>query len=125
MSDAIEARLRRMNDELIMVGNDYSDVLLDAASEIEALRAQVAQHEANANRALAECQALVAKIADCQAVIRHKGHDADCPARRCRICWGFPDAPLHRKPAPIYADEHRFQSGPCSDTCGHDRTTEA
>ena len=44
MSDTIEARLRRMNDELLMVGNDYSDVLLDAASVIEGLRhAQVAE----------------------------------------------------------------------------------
>ena len=31
------AKLRRMNDCLLMTGNDYSDVLLDAAKEIERL----------------------------------------------------------------------------------------
>ena len=31
-------KLRRMNDCLLMTGSDYSDVLLDAAKEIERLR---------------------------------------------------------------------------------------
>ena len=71
----------------------------------------------------AEIEALRAQVADCQAVIRHKGHDADCPGRRCSFdgfigkCW------VSR----AFHDEHKlgheYQSPPCSDACGHDRTT--
>ena len=88
-------------------------------SEIEALRGQVAQHEANANRALAECQALVAKLADCQAVIRHKGHDADCPKMLCGRCGYGAYGHWERFPPHVMVES----SDPCSDACGHDRTT--
>ena len=91
---------------------------------IVALRAQVAQHEANANRAMAECQALVAKLADCQAVIRSRGHAADCPINVCITCGrqirggsGF-DARLH-----YCRSQGLHKPGSCSDACGHDRTT--
>lgn len=87
-------------------------------SEIEALRGQVAQHEANANRALAECQALVAKLADCQAVIRHKGHDKRCPANLCHFCGAAPEWKAHDDGSVGHAFIPR---GPCSDACGHDR----
>lgn len=38
--DTVE-RLRSLNDGLLMCGNDYSDVLLDAAKDVESLRQQV------------------------------------------------------------------------------------
>ena len=38
MSDSVN-KLRRLNDALLTSGHDYSDVLLDAALEIERLRA--------------------------------------------------------------------------------------
>ena len=63
-----------------------------------------------------EIEALRAKLADCQAVIRHKGHDADCWAERCVIC-GNPPSSFGPLPS------HNFQPGPCSESCGHDRTT--
>lgn len=37
-----ESRLRRLNDSLLAGGNDYSDVLLDAAEELAQLRRAVA-----------------------------------------------------------------------------------
>lgn len=70
MSDAIEARLRRVNDELLIVGNDYSDVLLDAASGIETLRERhesfVRKVRGEAQRAedLATCTSLTSYLAN-------------------------------------------------------------
>ena len=60
--------------------------------------------------------ALRAKLADCQAVIRSRGHDADCWAERCVIC-GNPPSSFGPLPS------HDFEPGPCSESCGHDRTT--
>ena len=37
-----QSRLEQMNSELLMVGNDYSDVLLPAAQEIATLTARLA-----------------------------------------------------------------------------------
>lgn len=51
------------------------------------------------------------KLADCQAVMRHKGHDADCPAAPCYQCQEGRPHTCNYKP------------GPCSDACGHDRIT--
>lgn len=80
-------------------------------SESEALRAQLLEwQQAFANQAL--------KLADCQAVIRHKGHDADCRAGWCHKC-GM-SAHFHGH----HGDRHDFDPGPCSDACGHDRATE-
>jgi len=64
-----------------------------------------------------------AKHADCQAVIRHKGHDADCPARACSFV-GFTSR-CSQSPAwhKVVKVGHEYQSPPCSDACGHDRTT--
>ena len=100
-------------------------LLCEMRDEIEALRAQVAQHEANANRALAVRLALLVKLADCQAVIRGRGHDDGCPASSsaCAIC-GLHEL-LH--PCVTYfgdSQNHNFNRGLCSDACGHDRTTE-
>ena len=110
MSDTIEARLRRMNDELLMVGNDYSDVLLDAASVIEGLRhAQVAELNEARNyatwlfKALApQCETLdtvpglltqidnwcagaMSDLADCQA--EAEGLRADAETARSTCEW--------------------------------------
>jgi hypothetical protein len=41
MTDDLIARLRRANSELIACGNDFSNPLLDAADEIERLRAEL------------------------------------------------------------------------------------
>ena len=156
MSDLVEARLRRASGELLMTGNDYSDPLLDAASEIEALRAQVAALKGCVPELPEPLYAgnhlprfgirwngpteplcvpmddgywtpwhyAEAKLADCQAVIRDRGHEADCPASSsaCAIC-GLHEL-LH--PCVTYfgdSQKHNFNRGPCSDACGHDRTT--
>jgi len=37
MTDIVE-RLGNLNDSMLMCGNDYSDVLLDAANELKSLR---------------------------------------------------------------------------------------
>jgi len=71
-----------------------------------------------------EIEALRAKLADCQDVIKHKGHDEDCPAASsaCAIC-GLHEL-LH--PSVTYfgdGQKHDFNRGPCSEACGHDRTT--
>ena len=71
-----------------------------------------------------EIEALRAKLADCQAVIRKRGHAEDCPASSsaCAIC-GLHEL-LH--PCVTYfgdSQKHNFNRGPCSDACGHDRTT--
>lgn len=66
-----------------------------------------------------EIEALRAKLADCQAVIRHKGHDADCWAERCVICGNPPSSITNHYFGSL--PSHNFQPGPCSDACGHDR----
>lgn len=70
--------------------------------------------------------ALRAKLADCQTVIRHKGHDADCPAVICGrgTCRGHKDKPYHFPSVDPDDWCHFVPSGPCSESCGHDRTTE-
>ena len=64
--------------------------------------------------------ALRAKLADCQAVIRHKGHDKRCPANLCHFCGAAPEWKAHDDGSVGHAFIPR---GPCSDACGHDRTT--
>ena len=63
-----------------------------------------------------EIETLRAKLADCQGVIRSRGHDADCERNWCRHC----DVAMHAHTFPI---SHPLESRPCSDACGHDRTT--
>lgn len=115
-----------------------SCLLCEMRDENIALRAQVAAQKevisnfakANVsinNKWLAERQARESaetKLADCQAVIRRKGHDGDCPAfsSSCVIC-GLLEL-LH--PCVTYfgdGQKHEFHPGPCSDACGHDRST--
>ena len=89
-----------------------------AADRYERMQAAIAAYRDS------EIEALRAKLADCQAVIRHKGHDVDCPASSsaCAIC-GLHEL-LH--PCVTYfgdSQKHNFNRGPCSDACGHDRTT--
>lgn len=57
MSDIVE-RLRGSNDALLSCGNDYSDVLLDAANEVERLRAENAMLWCKVDALLAEIDAL-------------------------------------------------------------------
>ena len=87
--------------------------VLESVTEIEALRAQVAvlQEQKDkwvgwAKESSAQVDLLKSKLADCQAVIWKRGHDADCPA--------YPNN-LDGSP--------RGWIGECSDDCGHDRTT--
>lgn len=71
-----------------------------------------------------EIEALCAKLAECQAVIRSRGHDADCPVTQCCKVCGTPKMwTAHRSIFDDYPEYHEFEPGPCSDTCGHDRTT--
>ena len=85
---SVEAATVAMNDELLMVGNDFSDVLLDAACEIEALRAQVETwQQAFSNTHIESISALLkasvnldakdAKLADCQAEAEGLRADAE------------------------------------------------
>ena len=66
-----------------------------------------------------------AKLADCQAVIRDRGHEADCPANWCYKPLPFVDQCGYRQEShgDLPRVDHEFQPGPCSDACGHDRTT--
>ena len=71
-----------------------------------------------------EIEALRANLADCQAVVRSRGHDADCPVTQCCKVCGTPKMwTAHRSIFDDYPEYHEFEPGPCSDTCGHDRTT--
>lgn len=67
-----------------------------------------------------EIEALRAKLADGQAVIRHKGHDKICPALFCQRCFIARTSYEHWA---FVGDAHDFEPGPCSESCGHDRTT--
>lgn len=113
--------------------------------EIETLRAQVAElnearnYAARLFKALApQCEVLdtvpglltqidnwcagaKSDLADCQAVIRSRGHDVDCPAVNCAICGNPPSSTTNHYFGSL--PSHNFQPGPCSDACGHDRTT--
>lgn len=71
---------------------------------------------ARIQRMVAEIEALRAKLADCQAFIRSRGHDADCPARHKYMAGGI-SFDVNVPP------NAREVSPPCSDACGHDRTT--
>ena len=100
----------------------------DNDDELTHLRAQVAaatQTEQMLRFLLNEKQAehfdISMQLADCQAVIEKRGHDVECPARRCshpvrgHLC-GFINKPHTALPI-----GHEFQPGPCSTECGHDR----
>lgn len=65
-----------------------------------------------------EIETLRAKLADCQGVIRSRGHVKGCPARFCAACT-LSRAAHDWEITPC----KNFQSYPCSDACGHDRTT--
>lgn len=67
--------------------------------------------------------ALRAKLADCQAVIRERGHVWACPALMCGKC-GFRQHASWHEDNGVPDDWCIFEpKGPCSDACGHDRTT--
>lgn len=89
-------------------------------AEIEVLRAQVDAHDTLMTRMANNCDAEVrraaAALADCQAVIRHKGHDADCPTYACERCGDGPHVGLPYS-------THDYRAGPCSDACGYERCT--
>jgi len=109
MSDAIEIAIEAWHN--VYDGAEF-------ANTDKAIRAAIAAYRDGEN------EALRAKLADCQAVIRSRGHDADCPAASsaCAIC-GLHES-LH--PCVTYfgdSQNHNFNRGPCSDACGHDRTT--
>lgn len=59
---------------------------------------------------------LRAKLADCQAFIRERGHTEMCPATACKHCFYRSSLGGHRH------SDHKFEA--CERcTCGHDRTT--
>lgn len=62
-----------------------------------------------------EIETLRAKLADALSVLASRGHDADCPARRCAIC-GMGEL-IHG----VHSWGHVYQVGPCSDACGLER----
>lgn len=66
------------------------------------------------------CAGARSDLADCQAVIKHKGHDKRCPANLCHFCGAAPEWKAHDDGSMGHAF---IQRGPCSDACGHDRTT--
>lgn len=77
--DIVE-RLRNLNDGLLMCGNDYSDVLLGAAKDVESLRQQLAESQAECKRldagwCAANLDALVAQTA-LDAAIRQAKREA-------------------------------------------------
>lgn len=81
--DTVE-RLRSLNDGLLMCGNDYSDVLLDAAKDVESLRQQLDAAEANCQcelikleQQLAESQARGDAIRDAAINLLALVDDAD------------------------------------------------
>ncbi len=115
--------------------------------EIETLRAQVAElnearnYAARLFKALApQCEVLdtvpglltqidnwcagaKSDLTDCQAVIRSRGHSGTCSHFAECVACGKPQHNFaHHHIAERMAD-HAFIPGPCSDACGHDRTT--
>ena len=66
-----------------------------------------------------EIEALRAKLADCQAVIRKRGHAEDCPKMLCGRCGYGAYGHWERFPPHVMVES----GDPCSDACGHDRTT--
>ena len=88
------------------------------------MHTQAADEALEALESTDEQRALRAKLADCQAVIRSRGHDADCPVTQCCKVCGTPKMwTAHRSIFDDYPEYHKFEPGPCSDACGHDRTT--
>ena len=70
-----------------------------------------------------EIETLRAKLADCQAVVRSRGHAGTCSHfAECVACGRPHHSFVHHHIAERMAD-HAFIPGPCSDACGHDRTT--
>lgn len=68
----------------------------------------------------AELAALRAQLADCQSVVRARGHAEDCATTQCCKTCGMPKLwTPHRAMFDDYPEYHEFQPGPCS--CGHDR----
>ena len=94
-------------------------------AEIEALRAQVAELGSkntgleHAIAALSDTFVTVeTRLTDALSLLARKGHDADCPAGRCSFV-GFTGR-CGESPAwhSVVKVGHKFQSPPCSDTCG-------
>ena len=87
------------------------------------MHTQAADEALEALESTDEQRALRAKLADCQAVIRSRGHAEGCPARHCSFV-GFTgrcgESPAWHKVVKV---GHEYQSPPCYESCGHDRTT--
>jgi hypothetical protein len=107
-----------------------SCLLCEMRDENLALRAQVAElttaqkHWFDTAQSYGDALVIASdKLADCQAVIKKRGHDADCSVHWCsypvrgHLCGYI--AKAHAE-LPI---GHEFKPGPCSAECGHDRTT--
>lgn len=84
-------------------------------AELAALRAQVAVHDTLMTRMASNCDAEVrraaAALADCQSVVRARGHGGDC--MMYLICGRCGCNPCNKAVTP-----HAFECSPCS--CGHD-----
>ena len=116
MSDAIDATCQGCGDPV-----GPGDLQLSHGRWIHHL-CYMSDEELTAHQQ-AEIEALRAKLADCQAVIRSRGHSGTCSHFAECVACGKPQHNFaHHHIAERMAD-HAFIPGPCSDTCGHDRTT--
>ena len=89
-------------------------------SEIEALRAQVATYEYAMEACRVTIVELQSRLADCQSVIRDRGHDWHCPAVLCEKC-GFHENSSWPKESNDPNDWCIFeQKNEGSYACGHD-----
>lgn len=90
-------------------------------AEAKALRAQVATYEYAMEACRVTIVELQSRLADCQSVIRDRGHDWHCPAVLCEKC-GFHQNSSWHKESNDPNDWCIFEpKDACSDACGHDR----
>ena len=115
MSDAIECAENLRN----IILNAFC--AMDRATELDIECAENAAKAVIAAYRDGENEALRAKLADCQAVIRSRGHDWHCPAVLCEKC-GFHQNSSWHKESNDPNDWCIFEpKDACSNACGHDR----
>ena len=96
-------------------------------AEIAALRAQVAEAKESERRQFEldglRVLELQAKLTDCQAVLKSRGHEWNCPAVMCVKCGSHQTASWHEE-ANDPNDWCIFEpKDACSDACGYERCT--
>lgn len=109
-----------MDIKEIQLWIDMSDEIGDATDANIGRFALLRDRQAKEKEA--DNEVLRAKLADCQVVIRSRGHAEHCPTNKCANCgWG---TTWHgRADISLPRDCVVFIPLPCSDACGHDRTT--